>query len=72
MSTHAQSKIAHVQNKVVAIENSVTVSTITLQTELAEINKALAAAPSRPDASILNARKAAINAALNDAERGDK
>ena len=72
MSSHSISKIVHVANKQVAVDNAVTASTIALQTELAEINKALAAAPSRPDAPLLNARKAQINVALNDAERADK
>jgi hypothetical protein len=67
--SHSVSKIIHVANKQAAVDNAVSASTIALQTELAEINKALAAAPGRPDASLLNARKAQINVALQDAER---
>jgi hypothetical protein len=67
--SHSISKIVHVVNKQAAVDNTVTASTIALQTELAEINKALAASPSRPDVSILNARKVAINVALIDPER---
>lgn len=69
MGSHSISKIVHVANKQAAVDNAVLPSTIALQIELAEINKALAINPGRVDAGILNARKAAINVALNDLER---
>ena len=70
--SHAISKIPAVAAKVTALENAVSVDVQQLQLELAEITKALAANPSRVDASILNARKTAINTQLNQKTIDDK
>ena len=62
--SHAKSSIVYVENKLVAIDNTTLPDISKLQLELAENAKALAANPSRVDAAILNARQAAITAAL--------
>ena len=69
MGSHSISKITHVAAKQAAVDNAVLPSTVALQLELAEINKALASNPSRLDAPLLNARKAQIFVALLDSER---
>ena len=63
-SNQAPSKIKYVADKLTALANTVSTEVVQYQTELAEINKALASNPSRVDAGILNARKAALNTAL--------
>ena len=68
----APSKIPAVAAKQAAVANSVDSDVVKLQIESAEITKALAANPSRVDAGILNARKAAINTAIANATSEDK
>jgi len=65
--SHPTTTIKHVALKQTAQDNTVSPSVLKLETELAEISKALVAFPARQDAPALRARQAAIGVALRGA-----